>query len=192
MSEQSMSEIFEQTTRSGENYQAELFDIYKSSIGLINDLRKRSKQYMNLLSDIEGGLSTGGETENIESTLALLTKDIQSFNEIIGDKCDAFSKASEDMLLQYAEACNNYEAKEGQLSKLLEIRKQLLFILALIRKYKYKINSLQLMNNILFSLSADLKEAKDAYKSNLIYISTAMTYVIEQMEHRVLEIENLN
>jgi hypothetical protein len=47
------------------------------------------------------------------------------------------------------------------------------------------------MNNALLSLSNELEEAKDAYKSNLIQLSTAMTSAIEDAEEAIEEINRI-
>lgn len=172
--------------------QSELFEVYKSSIGLINDLKNRSRRYMALLSDIEGEtLGVEEADNNLESNLARLTTSINSFNIEIGDKSDSFTIIFSQMIVVYSKAINAYEVAEGQLTKMLETRKQVLFLKALIRKYKFKINSLQLMNNALLSLSDDLKDAKDAYRSNLIQLSTVMTSAIEDANHLVEEIDDM-
>ena len=47
------------------------------------------------------------------------------------------------------------------------------------------------MNNALLTLSNDLEDAKDAYKSNLIQLSTAMTSAIEDAEELLESIDNV-
>ncbi|NOG58266.1 MAG: hypothetical protein HND54_11075 [Bacteroidetes bacterium] len=193
MAEQPETYTFGELMQNAGKCQLELFEVYKSSIGLINELKNRSKVYMNMLSDIEDGLLSSNNGENsIESNLARLTKNIQTFNEIIGDKSEAFTEIFDKMHQLYDQAISIFQGAEGELTKLIEARKQLLFLVALIRKYKYKINSLQLMNNALMSLSSDLDKAKDAYKSNLIQLSTAMTSAIEDVDDLVDKIENVN
>ena len=177
----------------GSGCQSELFAIYKSSIGLINDLKNRSRKYMTILSDIEGETLGVQETDNsLKSNLEKLTESINSFNEVIVDKCDSFTKIFNRMGTAYEEATLLYEAKEGQLSKLIEVRKQIIFLKALIKKYKYKITSLQLMNNALLSLSNDLEYAKAAYKSNLIKLNMAMTSAIEEADLLIEKIDYIS
>lgn len=184
---------FSEAISMGSNCQLKLFEVYKNSIGIINDLRASSKQQMLLLSDVDAGLKVEkSKTAKEADPLEKLVDSINEFNAVIGDLCDQFTDLIEEMTDYYQMAIDAYEAKEGQFSKLIEARKQLLFLNALVRKYKFKINNLQLMNNVLLSFSPSLENAKDAYKSNLIYISTAMTSALEQTEKTVQQIETIN
>lgn len=174
----------------GARCQSELFEVYKSSIGLINDLKNRSRKYMSLLSDIEGGsLGVKSTDDNLKSNVVDLAASIDSFNSEIGVRCDDFSQIFDRMTKAYNGAIGRYDAAKDELSKLIETRKQLIFLRALIRKYKHKINSLQLMNNALLSLSNDLENAKDAYKSNLVQLSTVMTSAVEDADSLIEAID---
>ncbi len=192
MTNASANYTFMDYIQQGSTCQSNLFEVYKNSIGLINDLKNRSKNYMTLLSDIEDGLMGNTDSDiDIDTNLIKLTNSINSFNLEIGEKCNSFVKYFDQMVEVYDKAISRYEAKEGQLTRLIETRKHILFLKALIRKYKFKISSLQLMNNALLTLSNDLEDAKDAYKSNLIQLSTAMTSAIEDAEELLESIDNV-
>ena len=192
MTNASANYTFMDYIQQGSTCQSNLFEVYKNSIGLINDLKNRSKNYMTLLSDIEDGLMGNTDSDiDIDTNLIKLTNSINSFNLEIGEKCNSFVKYFDQMVEVYDKAISMYEAKEGQLTRLIEKRKQILFLKALIRKYKFKISRLQLMNNALLTLSNDLEDAKDAYKSNLIQLSTAMTSAIEDAEELLESIDNV-
>ncbi len=85
-----------------------------------------------------------------------------------------------------------YDAKEGELSSLLGVRKKMLFLILLVRKFKQKIVSLQLLNQALLSLSPEMSEAKLHFKSNLVFVNSSMSAAIEATEHLVNQIESIN
>lgn len=173
-------------------HQKALYAIYKSTIGLVNELKIRSKKYMGQVADIDQGFSNDltSTQEQINKNVKKLTENIATFNLQIGEKSEEFSNELNAYLDHLDSAIKFYAGKEGELSDLLKSRRELLFLEALLRKFKIKINSLQLMNNALFSFSQEMKAVKDAYKSNLINVSTLITQALEECLSRIEKIEN--
>lgn len=185
---------FDQLLEKAEVHQKALNSVYKSTVQLVNEIKNRSRRYMLQVSDIEEGLvnDVKQSDESIEENIKKLALNIEKFNKSIGDYVSEFS----DELCQMIEALNqamdlHIEGK-GSLTKLLKVRRTLLYLDLLIRKFKNKIVSLQLMNNALFSFSMEMKNIQDAYKSNLITINTEMTAALEHCDGIIQRIEKLS
>ena len=176
----------------GKNHQQTLNSIYKANVGLVNTIKTLSKYYMNQLANVDSGLDAEGGLNKVNENLEQLVTGISNFNEQIGESCENFTDEIEKLIDTYELAAKKYNAKEGELTVFLTTRRELLYLEALIIKFKLKINSLQLMNNALFSFSAEFKDVKDSYKSNLITISTAMQQASEGCREIIKKIENLN
>jgi len=174
-------------------HQKNLQEIYRNNIGLVNDLKTRSKIYMNQVSDLEEGLSLNksNSTDDIELTIEKLANDIERFNQEIGENTSNFNTEIELIIEQLSLALAHYKGKSGELSSILEMRKQLLYLSLVLRKFKSKIVSLQLMNNALFAFSDELQSAKIAYRSNLINVSSSVVIALDFFEEKVAEIEKL-
>jgi len=147
---------------------------------------------MEQVSDIEEGLFEDNENldQQVEENIDNLSRDIHQFNEVILDHCNRFGKEIRAMVKKLKEAIKLYKEGKGSLTKLLEARKVLLYLDVSIRKFKNKINSLQLMNNALFSFSQEMKHIQEDYKVNLLSVSTEMTEAIECCNELILEIES--
>jgi len=183
---------FDQIIVQAKGAQTRLNELYRETIGLIDSLRLRSKNQMNLASDIEGGLVGKEDPASISDNIKALNQDIQEFNEVIIERINAFSAECHALNKSYNDAADRYNSGKGQLSALLEGRKRLLFIDARIRKFRAKINNMQQMNNILFSFAEELKEVKDSYKSNLIKLNSELAISLENFNETVRRIESLN
>ena len=187
-------DVFNQNLARAREHQKALNKIYRSTIGLVNDIKNQSKKYMEQVADIDGGLEDDPkETEKIiQDNIGELSKNIEQFNSEIGEHCDNFNQEINEMIDHLKSAARAYSSKKGQLSEFLKVRRELLYLEALIRKFKNKILSLQLMNNVLFSFSQEMKHVKDAYKSNLVNVSSEMTEAKELCIEMVDEIEGLD
>lgn len=183
---------FDHLIDKGKKHQQALRDIYEANVGLVNNIKTLSKYYMNQLANVDSGLEADGGLEKVDENLKQLISGISSFNDKIGDSCEDFTDEIEKLIDNYELAAKKYNAQAGQLSAFLSARKELLYLEALIIKFKMKVNSLQLMNNALFSFSTEFKDSKEAYKSNLITVSTAMQQAIESCREVIKKIENLN
>ena len=194
MSSQKDEKDFDQLLEKAEVHQKALNSVYKSTVQLVNEIKNRSRRYMLQVSDIEEGLvdDVKQSDESIEENIKKLALNIEKFNKSIGDYVSEFS----DELCQMIEALNQamdlHLKGKGSLTKLLKVRRTLLYLDLLIRKFKNKIVSLQLMNNALFSFSMEMKNIKDAYKSNLITINTEMTAALEHCDGIIQRIEKLS
>lgn len=173
--------------------QARLNDLYRNTIGLIDSLKNRSKKYMNQVSYIEDGLA--GEKPNVETmeqNIEALANDISEFNRVIRQTINNFGVEIEKIIENYSAICKLYQGDKGELSMLLNGRKRLLFLDIMIRKFRSKINSLQQMNNILFSFSKELKKTKEEYRQNLILVNSELANSLEYCTTILREIESLN
>jgi prefoldin subunit 5 len=149
---------------------------------------------MEQVADIDSGLEEDPkETEKvIQDNIAKLSKNIDRFNREIGDYSDDFNREMHEMIDHLKAAAKLYDAEKGQLTDFLKVRRELMYLEALIRKFKSKIMSLQLMNNVLFSFSQEMKNVKDAYKSNLVNVSSEMTEAKDLCTDMIGDIEKLN
>jgi len=173
--------------------QLQLNKLYKSTISLIDSLKNRSRKYMNQVSNIEDGLlDPENDLKSMEENIKALSRDIKMFNESIEKQIMGFSREIKDLTKTYQEACNFYKGEKGELSTILEARKRLLYLDAVIRKFRHKINSLQQMNNILFSFSEELKKVKMDYKRNLILVNSELATSLELCYETIRKIELLN
>jgi len=173
--------------------QLQLNKLYKSTINLIDSLKNRSRKYMNQVSNIEDGLLEPDEDfKAMEQNIKALGSDISEFNESIEKQINGFSKEIKALTKMYKDACLSYSGEKGELSAILEARKRLLYLDAVIRKFRHKINSLQQMNNILFSFSEELKRVKKDYKRNLILVNSELAISLEDCAETIRKIELLN
>jgi hypothetical protein len=189
-----MQDVFQQAINEAFKSQKKLSNIQKQTVGLINELKTRSKNYMEQVANIEDGLEEDPtETEaQIQENIEKLTANIKVFNREIGERSNRFGEELQKMIHQIEQALELYEGRSGELSSLLKCRRSLLFFDIFVRKFKSKIQSLQLMNNALFAFSQEMKGVKEAYRSNLINGSTLMTHALEECEsiiHRIEEVE---
>ncbi|MEX2380323.1 MAG: hypothetical protein WD530_06250 [Vicingaceae bacterium] len=185
-------ELFAETLSHVEVHQKSLNEVYRATVGLVNDIKNRSRRYMEQVSDVEEGLfeDDGSLDQQVQENIDKLTKNIEQFNGEINDYCKRFNKEIRAMVEKLRNAIDLYKEGKGSLSKLLEARKVLLYLDVSIRKFKNKINSLQLMNNALFSFSQEMKHIQEDYKGNLVSVSTEMTEAIESCNELIQEIES--
>lgn len=173
--------------------QLQLNQLYKSTANLIDSLKNRSRKYMNQVSNIEDGLLNPDEDmKSMEKNIKALSQDIKAFNASIEQQINGFSKEIKELTKMYQDACKEYKGEKGELSTILEARKRLLYLDAVIRKFRLKINSLQQMNNILFSFSEELKKIKSEYKKNLILVNSELATSLDLCDETIREIELLN
>lgn len=187
-----MSSFVEQINEA-KKAQLQLNKLYKSTINLIDRLKNRSRKYMNQVSNIEDGLLDPDEDlKAMELNINALSSDIKAFNDSIEKQINGFSKEIKSLTRMYQEACKAYKGEKGELSTILEARKRLLYLDAVIRKFRLKINSLQQMNNILFSFSEELKRVKSDYKRNLIMVNSELAVSLDLCDETIRVIELLN
>lgn len=173
--------------------QLKLNKLYKSTANLIDRLKNRSRIYMNQVANIDDGLLDPDEDiKSMEENIKALSIDIKTFNESIEDQIISFSKELKEIAALYNRACDQYKAEKGELSKILEARKRLLYLDAVIRQFRNKIASLQQMNNILFSFSEELRKIKSNYKKNLILVNSELALSLELCDETIRRIELLN
>lgn len=185
-------ELFTNALSQVKHHQEALNDVYRSTVGIVNDLKNRSRKYMEQVSDVEEGLLKDDEgiDKQVQENVKKLTMNIEKFNQEIDGYCKEFNKEIYAMNERLKEAISLYKEGKGSLTKLLEARKVLLYLDVSIRKFKNKINSLQLMNNALFSFSQEMKGIKKEYKHKLIGVSTEMTEAIESCHDLIKQIES--
>ncbi|MEQ8623983.1 MAG: hypothetical protein RJQ00_03980 [Vicingaceae bacterium] len=187
-----MKRDFNHFIEKGKKHQKTLNEIYKANVGLVNNIKTLSKYYMDQLANVDSGLDVKEGMKKVNENLKELVSGIANFNQKIEKSCEDFTDEIEKLFDSYDQAAELYQAKEGELTSFLTTRREILYLEALIIKFKLKINSLQLMNNALFSFSSEFKDVKDAYKSNLITISTVMQQASESCRNLILKIESLN
>lgn len=164
-------------------------EIYKKNIGLINELKMRSKTFMDDISDIEEGVSLGDRNPN--SNFSLLLDNIKDFNKNIQEQSREFSNLFELSIGNLENAVSAFKMEERGLTKILEARKKLLFTEKILDKLKQKVNSLQHMNSILFSIPTLLKESERDYKNELKDLHSTMVRAEDKCRWLIREIENL-
>lgn len=172
-------------------HQTDLQATYKEIIGVVNDLKTRSKAYMSYVADIDDGLEINYSSE-AEENIVQLAKNIEEFNSKITPTLSNFIQAFKSLEDTYLNAFKLYSEKDGELSLLLEVRRGLLYLSALLRKFRSKIASLQQVNNVLFSLSSsDNIISRESYKENLKKVNSSILLAIEQIAALTLKIETL-
>ena len=148
---------------------------------------------MRQVSNIEDGLMEPEEDmKSMGQNIQALGNDITAFNDTIETQINAFSKEIKSLTKMYQDACSAYKGEKGELSTILEARKRLLYLDAVLRKFRLKINSLQQMNNILFSFSEELRKAKTDYKKNLILVNSELAKSLDLCDDTIRRIELLN
>jgi chromosome segregation ATPase len=170
-----------------------LSQLQKEAVLKINELKLRSKTYMEQVADIDQGFNDRSASiqNSLQENIAKLTQNIGDFNRQIGQQQEDFSSAIAKLLDDLDMLIKHYQGLDNELKELEKCRKALLFVELSIRKYKAKIQSLQLMNNALFSFSQEIQEAKSAYKSNLINVSTLLTQALEDCHLKIDELEKI-
>ncbi len=164
-------------------------EIYRKNIGLINELKMRSKTFMDDISDIEEGVSLGDK--NPDSNLNLLLKNILSFNSSIQEQSKEFSSVFGSSIEYFQKAMEAYKEEERGLTKILEARKKLIFTEKILNKLIQKVNSLQHMNSILFSIPTLLKDQEMEYRYELRALHTTMVRAEDRCRWLIREIESL-
>lgn len=173
--------------------QSRLNDLYRDTIGLIDSLKNRSKKFMNQIANIEDGLVEAAEEGKlIDGNVNELTKDIAKFNEVIKPKVDKFKDEIDLIMDNINKALNHYEGEKGQLTGLLNARKRLLYLDITIRKIRAKVNSLQQMNNILFSFSEMFRHLKEEYKHNLSLVNTELAGTLEDCDNTLRKLDDIH
>lgn len=187
------SKDFQKNLDKAKESQVIINQLYRETIGLIDRLKIRSRQFMNQISDIEEGLSISDINEDsLKNDVSELTEDIVEFNKVIAGRREHFSKEMSDILIAYQEASKLYFGEKGELSAILMARKRLLFLDLMIRKFRTKIDSLQQMNNILFAFSAELKNVKEEYKRNLSHLNAELAKSMEDCDELIRTLENIH
>ena len=171
--------------------QLDLLKIYRSEIGLINELKKQSKLLMNKLSNIEEVSLSNKDNELIDATIDLLCNKMHAFNHEIEVRQEGFIQSMSSFIEHTHEALNLYNEGKGQLTTLLKIRRELLYMEVLLDKVRAKLTSLLLMNNALLTFSPEIAKEKDVYRSNLISIKTSMLSAKEDCKTAIQCIELL-
>ncbi|MBD98560.1 MAG: hypothetical protein CMO34_01850 [Verrucomicrobia bacterium] len=182
---------FKQYVDQAQQDQLALMKIYRSEIGLINSLRKQSKILMSKLSNIEEISLSEKDNELIENTISLLSEKMHEFSHKIEQRHSGFSELMESFATAVNGAVDNFGAQKGQLTVLLKLRHELLYIVVLLDKVRSKISSLLLMNNALLAFSEEIAAEKDVYRSNLITINTSMLSAREACNAAIQRIEIL-
>ncbi len=173
------------------NHQIELRAIYKEIIGVVNDLKTRSKSYMEYVSDIDDGLDIK-YSKQAEENIAQLAINIEEFNSKVGTTLNRFNKEFNSLKLAYQKAFGFFKGNPGEFSLLIEVRKNLLYLSALLRKFRSKIAALQQVNNVLFSLSSsENKKSRESYRANLSSVHSTVLLAIEQISVLSRKIESL-
>src|SRR5690554_2518104 len=165
--------------------------IYNDTIGLVNDIAKRSKAHMLQISDIEDGLFNDEEdTKNaFNENLKSLAKDIKQFNGEIGSALESFSEAIYLIIEELKVAITLVSEKKANKKELMQSKRVLKHLDVLIRKFKLRIHQLQLMNNILFSSSQEMSLIQEEYRQNLRTVNGEMASALEQCEIIIKEID---
>lgn len=171
----------------------QLSQLQKKAVLKINELKLQSKTYMEQVADIDHGFNDlqSSAENSMQENIARLTQNIVEFNLQIGQQQDDFSSAIANLLSDLDNLLKHYKELEGELKELERCSKSLLFVELSIRKYKAKIQSLQLMNNALFSFSQEIQEAKAACKSNLINVSTLLMQSLEDCHLKIHELKKI-
>lgn len=186
-----MSSTFDKYIKDSSKLLKDLYPVYKSNIEELYELKAQSKQYMNELSDIDAGLNKEILKKQEESLHKLLDS-IRTYNQFIDNQVNQFYKTFNDLRTKLRAVVNHYESEKGELTSVLDLRRQMLFLMILFRKYKTGIHNLQLMNNALFSFSEEFKQVNEVYKTNLVKAATVVLEAEEQVQSILYEMEALN
>lgn len=165
--------------------------IYRDNIKLINLLKSQAKNYMKVLADLDSGFDSKSGPEE-EDDLKDLLNSIDRFNDLVDEQVNQFSREFDILKENFEKVVSCYSGDKGELSSLLKLRKQLLYFMMMLGKFKLRIKSLQLMNNALFTFSSEFKSIESAYKSNLIKVSTCMLEAEENGREVLKKIEKLD
>ncbi len=193
MLEQRESKAFRESFNVILKNQEILAEIHNETIGLINDITKRSKKYMLQISDIEDGLFDDEQTnkQTISQNLKRLIQDIEQFNHKINVAREKFNQAIADLIQAFTQAIQIVKKGEGNKKELKHARWYIKYLDVLLRKFKFKVNRLQLMNNILFAFSKEMQTVQDAYKKNLKVANSETSSALEQCKIILKEIEEI-
>lgn len=185
------TDTFKQHLKEISQHQRTLMQIYSETIGLVDQVAFYSKSHMEQISDIEEGLFDTHDVskEILQNNLSKLTENIKAFNAKINSARRRFNEAILKMIESLEVAIVLAESENKIKEELMQTRKVLMYLNALIRKFKAKIVQLQLMSNILFSISQEMRAIQDEYKTNLNCVNTEMAVAIEKCREIVKRID---
>jgi hypothetical protein len=185
---------FQEEIQLGRQNLEELDKRYRKTIDLMADLKNKSRQYMDQLSQVEGGLTEIQQDEGnqINRQANHIFELIDQFNEQVRNGQVDFSDKLAASLDHFARAVNKYSAAKGEFSDLLKVRRSVMYVDVLLRKMKNNIIGLQLMNNILFTFSSKLKEIQEEYRQNLIAVNAELNHSTRKCDKLIKKIEFVN
>lgn len=168
-----------------------MYPIYSKNLKEVYRIKSESKKYMLELADIDRGLDDEIIQEQ-EKSLDKLLKSIQSYNQNLDAQISKFNEGFQSIRLHFNETLQHFSQDEGELTAILDLRKDLLFLCLLLKKFRTGIRNLQLTNNALFSFSDSFQKVKAEYKSNLIQVNSTILEAEEAVEAMARKIEKLN
>lgn len=128
----------------------------------LNKLNSGLRKQMEIISEIEEGLDNEGE-----DSISLLTKEIteilSAFNEEMEDNISLFKMCIQDSISHYRKALTFYSNDKSELSELLKARKTLLYLVALMTKFRIRVIAVSSSLKVFPALTKETKEQKKIF-----------------------------
>ncbi len=128
----------------------------------LNKLNSGLRKQMEIISEIEEGWDNNGE-----DSISLLTKEITEilsvFNEEMEENISLFKMCIQDSISHYKKALTFYSNDKSELSELLKARKTLLYLVALMTKFRMRVIAVSSSLKVLPALTKETKIHKKLF-----------------------------
>tara|TARA_R110002049_G_scaffold246382_2_gene420462 strand:+ start:3158 stop:3736 length:579 start_codon:yes stop_codon:yes gene_type:complete len=156
------NELFTEQIDLGTSAYKNLTTAYREMQLLISKLNSGTRKQMEIISEIEEGFDKDGE-----DSILILTNEISSllhsFNDEIDNNINLFKTCINDSVNHYKKAITYYSAEKSELSELVKVRKTLLYLVALIEKFRNRVIGVSSSLNVLPALTKELKSVQKVF-----------------------------
>ncbi|MBR9833127.1 hypothetical protein [Acidiluteibacter ferrifornacis] len=162
------SKLFLEQLENGKNAYKNLASTYGQMVIQINNLNTRVRKQMNNISEIEEGLDSNLEENSIQQVAQSILEELDTFNSSINENLELFKKCISESLNFYTTSLQYYKQEKSELSALIKARKTVLFLEALMRKFKNKVIGVQTGLNVLPAFTEQMRHSYKAFEKNAI------------------------
>jgi hypothetical protein len=161
-------QIFTEQLENGRNAYKNLASTYGQMVIQINNLNTRVRHQMNNISEIENGLDANLEENSIEKVSQFILEELEVFNGSINENVELFKKCIRESLAFYVESLKYYNQEKSEFTQLVKARKTVLFLAALMRKFKNKVIGVQTGLNVLPAFNEKMRQEYKVFEKNAV------------------------
>jgi hypothetical protein len=161
-------QIFTENLENGRSAYKNLASTYGQMVIQINNLNTRVRKQMNNISEVDEGLDANLDENSIEQVAQSILEELEMFNSNVNENLKLFKKCIDESLNFYTDSLKYYNQEKAELTQLIKARKTVLFLEALMRKFKNKVIGIQTGLNVLPAFNEKLSDAHKIFEKNAV------------------------